>query len=94
MKKADSTVKLIVITSTDGRVVAAAGPTAAAEKGFNTGIAPLPGQLMHEIEVPEAVMLLGAVDKHNWLQDHLALAPEGRRVMRVKTEVRIKKHER
>ncbi len=56
--------KMLVVTDGSGRVVAAAHPGKASKEGMGVGIMPLPGQIIHEVEVPEAVTRLSGRDFH------------------------------
>ncbi len=56
--------KMLIVTDGSGRIIAAAHPGSASTKGVNVGITALPGQVIHEVEVPEAVLQLSGRDFH------------------------------
>lgn len=59
-----STRKMLIVTDASGRTVAAAHLGAASTKGLGVGIMPLPGQQIHEVELPDAVAELSGRDFH------------------------------
>jgi len=59
-----TTRKMLVLTDATGRIVAAAHPGAASSSGMGVGITQLPGQTIHEVDVPEAVTRLTGRDFH------------------------------
>ncbi|WP_322750967.1 MULTISPECIES: hypothetical protein [unclassified Frankia] len=56
--------KILVITDVDGRVIAAGHRGESSAEGLNLAIGPLPGQMFHEVEVPEPVTRLSGHDFH------------------------------
>jgi hypothetical protein len=47
--------KMLLITNSDGQIVGAARPATASTTGPNTAIRPLPGQSIHEADVPDEI---------------------------------------
>lgn len=76
MSKASSTAKLFIITDSAGQIVAAAPGSGGKKSDTNVALTALPGQLIHELDVPDVVLRLPAVDKHEWLRRHVTLAPD------------------
>jgi hypothetical protein len=56
--KKQASTKMHVVTDEQGRVVAAAHVGGARADNLGVGIQPLPGQRLHEVEVPSAVARL------------------------------------
>jgi hypothetical protein len=56
--------KILVVTDSDGRVVAAANHGESSRSGLRIGIRTLPGQRVYEVEVPEPIARLSARDFH------------------------------
>ena len=56
--------KMLIVTDESGRIVAAAHPGDASMKGVNVGIVALTGQVIHEVDVPEALSQLSGRDFH------------------------------
>jgi hypothetical protein len=54
--------KLLLITNSEGRVVAAANHGESSQSGLSLAIRPLPGQRVHEVEVPEPITRLSGRD--------------------------------
>jgi hypothetical protein len=55
-----STKRMLLVTDASGRVLAAAHPNEGSPSKMNVGLAPLPGQEIHEVDVPEALLRLKA----------------------------------
>ncbi len=60
----DKSVKMLVVTDAAGKIVAAARRGASSVKGQSLAIKPLPGQTVHEVDVPEPVTRLSGRDFH------------------------------
>lgn len=58
---------MLVVTDATGRVVAAAHLGPAGNERQGVGIAPLPGQTIHEVEVPEPLTRLSGRDFHQFM---------------------------
>lgn len=58
---------MLVVTDATGRVVAAAHAGKAGDERIGVGIAPLPGQTIHEVEVPEPLTRLSGRDFHQFM---------------------------
>ena len=56
--------KMVVVTDTEGRVIAAGHRGESSVKGLNIAIKPLPGQTVHEVDIPELVTRLPGRDFH------------------------------
>jgi hypothetical protein len=50
--------RIFVITDCDGAILGAAFPTAQGSAGASTGMAALPGQTLHELELPKELLRL------------------------------------
>ena len=81
MPKPSSTAKLFIIRGSMGQIVAAAPAASGKKSNMNVALAPLPGQVMHELDVPDVVLRLPAVDKHEWLRRHVTLGPDRKLVL-------------
>jgi hypothetical protein len=87
---ASRTVSMLFITDERGNVVAAAHRGSGSVPGQNVGINPLPGQRIHEIEVPEPIARLGGRDFHLFVSQ----ARFEVRAAELKfPEVRVKRHD-
>ncbi len=53
-----SKTKMLVVTDAAGRILAAAHPNRGKSSKMNVGLSPLPGQELHEVEVPEELTRL------------------------------------
>jgi len=50
--------KMLIITDNEGRIIGAARPANPSSTGPNTAIRPLPGQSIHEADVPDEIAAL------------------------------------
>ena len=53
-----TTKKMLIVTDAEGKIIAAAHLDDAQRSGPNVGVVPLPGQTIHEVDVPEALTKL------------------------------------
>lgn len=80
--------KMIVVVSSSGEIIATAGvmtdqSDSGAEKNqLRTGLAALPGQSIHVIDMPDDFFRCkSAVEKHTWLSRHRVVAAPELRLM-------------
>jgi hypothetical protein len=52
--------RMLLVTDAAGRILAAAHPNEGKPSKMNIGISPLPGQEIHEVEIPEGLTRLKA----------------------------------
>ncbi len=71
--------RMLVLTNAQGKIIGAAGFAPSKKGEMNTGIHPLPGQLLHEVEVPDDVfkLLSSPLALHQLLSDYHVVTEAG-----------------
>jgi hypothetical protein len=72
--------KMLLVIDSTGRIVAAAQPDDGKSSKMNVGISALPGQEIHEIEIPEALTRLKSGHEFHLALSHAKLDRATRKI--------------